>query len=254
MKKNIIRTFKNMLICIFALILLLFSKQYVYAQVKDFTNKVPIFSVSTDEKKIALTFDLNWTKEDNLYEVLDILDQYNVKCTFFVMGKWVIKPETNKEKILEINRRGHEIANHSYEHPNFLQINREQIEKEIESTEKIIYDVTGKRCKYFRFPGGGFTPMGVQIVNSKNLKAIQWSKDSLDWRNRGEEIEYNNVMNGIKSGDIVLLHNNGKYTATNLKKIIPSLQMEGYSLVTIDELLYEDSFFVNENGKQFKIN
>lgn len=254
MKKNKLRMIQNVLICILALIGLSFSKQCVYAGQKDFTDKIPIFSVDTDEKKIALTFDLNWTEQDNLYEVLDILDQYNVKCTFFIMGKWLVKPESNKEKLLEINRRGHEIGNHSYEHPNFLQINRKQIEKEIESTEKIIYDVTGKRCKYFRFPSGGFTAMGVQTVNSMSLKSIQWSKDSLDWKNKGAEIEYKNVMNEIKSGDIVLLHNNGKYTATNLKKIIPSLQSDGYKLVTIDELLYEDSFFVNENGKQFKIN
>lgn len=254
MKINKYFSIKKNLIYLMIFLSIFICKVDVFANPKDNSDKIPIFCVDTDEKKIALTFDLNWCEEDYLYPILDVLDKYNVKSTFFVMGKWINFPEGNKVKFLEVVKRGHEIGNHSYQHPNFLQINRKQIEKEIVNTEKIIYDITGKRSDYFRFPGGGFTGEGVKIVNENNLKAIQWSKDSLDWKNTSADFEYNRVMKNIQAGDIILFHNNGKYTATNLQRIIPKLQAEGYKFVTIGELVYKNDFFVNENGKQFKIN
>ena len=226
----------------------------VIALTKDYRDEVPIFSVDTDEKKIALTFDLNWTDQDETYNILDVLDKYNVKGTFFVIGKWVNYPIKNDIKLKEIFSRGHEIANHSYQHSNFLKINRKQIENEIVMTEKIIYDITGKNSKYFRFPSGAYTSEGVKVVNSMGLTCIQWSKDSLDWMNKGLEFEHNHVMKDIKQGDIVLFHNNGKFTAKNLDKMIPLLQDKGYELVTLENILHKKEYIVNENGKQFKIN
>ncbi|MGL5066701.1 MAG: polysaccharide deacetylase family protein [Sarcina sp.] len=226
----------------------------VLAKGNNCKDKVPVFSVDTEEKKVALTFDLNWADPDEVYKILDVLDKYNVKSTFFVIGKWVQYPTGNDVKLKEVYKRGHEIANHSYEHPNFLKINRKQIAKEIVMTEKIIYDITGKNSKYFRFPSGAYTSEGVEQINSMGLTCVQWSKDSLDWKNRGLEIEHNNVMKDIKSGDIVLFHNNGKFTSQNLERIIPLLQDKGFKLVTVDEMLHKKEFFVDENGKQFKIN
>ena len=245
---------KKLLILGMIFLFILIQGVPVFAQGKDCKNKIPIFSVVTEEKKIALTFDLNWADPEGVYDILNVLDKYNVKSTFFVIGKWVEYPDGNDVKLREVDRRGHEIANHSYEHPNFLQINRKQIAKEIVMAEKIIYDVTGKNSKYFRFPSGAYTSEGVELINSMGLTSVQWSKDSLDWKNKGLEFEHNNVMRDIKSGDIVLFHNNGKFTATNLDKIIPLLQSKGYKLVTIDEMLHKKEFFVDENGKQFKIN
>ncbi|MGL4990741.1 MAG: polysaccharide deacetylase family protein [Sarcina sp.] len=220
----------------------------------DFKDKVPIFYVETTEKKISLTFDLNWAENDQIYNILDVLDKYNVKATFFVIGKWAVYPKGNDSKLLEISRRGHELANHSYEHPNFLQINSKQIAKEIVMTEKIIYDITGKSSKYFRFPSGAYSSEAVKIINSMGFKSIQWSNDSIDWKNKDANSEYYNVMKDIKPGDIILFHNNGVYTPKNLDRMIPTLKNEGYDIVTIDELLHKEEFFVSENGKQFKIN
>lgn len=236
------------------LIILLTGGISVFAEeMRDFRDKVPIFNVDTTEKKVALTFDLNWTDNDQTYKILDVLDKHNVKGTFFVIGKWIVYPHGNDKTLLEISKRGHDIGNHSYEHPNFLQINRKQIAKEIVMTEKIIYDITGKNSRYFRFPSGAYTPEAVGFINSMGLTSIQWSNDSVDWKNKGAQHEYNKVMNNIKPGDIILYHNNGKYTAENLEKIIPELKGQGYEIVTIDEILHKKEFLVNENGKQFKI-
>ncbi|MGL4655637.1 MAG: polysaccharide deacetylase family protein [Sarcina sp.] len=248
------KNIKKIIIVIIAILIVSIQTIKVLAVQKDYKEKVPIFSVDTQEKLVALTFDLNWAQPDEVYNILDVLEKYNVKSTFFVIGKWVEYPKGNDVKLKAVANRGHEIANHSYEHPNFLKINRKQIEKQIVMTEKIIYDITGKNSKYFRFPSGAYTSEGVEVINSMGLTCVQWSNDSLDWKNKGLDFEYNNVMKDIKPGDIVLFHNNGKFTAKNLDKIIPLLQKDGYKLVTIDEMLHKKEFFIDENGKQFKIN
>ncbi|MGL4451424.1 MAG: polysaccharide deacetylase family protein [Sarcina sp.] len=245
---------KSVIIMLMTILIVSLQNVGAIAKTNDCKEKVPIFSVDTNEKKVAFTFDLNWANPDEIYNILDVLDKYNVKSTFFVIGKWVVYPSGNDVKLKEVASRGHEIANHSYEHPNFLQINGKQIAKEIVMTEKIIYDITGKNSKYFRFPSGAYTSEGVKVINSMGLTCVQWSNDSLDWKNKGLDFEYNNIMKDIKPGDIVLFHNNGKFTAKNLDKIIPVLQNEGYELVTIDNMLHKKEFFVDENGKQFKIN
>ncbi|MGL4739238.1 MAG: polysaccharide deacetylase family protein [Sarcina sp.] len=248
-----IKGIKKFFLTFFLLILTIFQSVLVYSVPVNNKDKVPIFCVDSTEKKIALTFDLNWAENDATSDILDVLDKYNAKGTFFIIGRWIKYPHNNEEIIKEISERGHEIGNHSFEHPNFLKINRKQIEKEIVMTEKIIYDITGKGCKYFRFPSGGFTKDAVKQINELGLTSIQWSRDSLDWMNKGLEFEYKNVMKNIGAGDIVLFHNNGKYTVENLNLIIPELQKEGYLFVTIDELLHKKEFFIDENGKQFKI-
>lgn len=102
--KNFITTITLVvIIAIFTLPINVFAKD----------NK-PIHCVDREDKKISLTFDVNWAENDYLYEILDLLDENNVKATFFIMGKWVIYPEGNREKLVEIHKRGHEIGNHSY--------------------------------------------------------------------------------------------------------------------------------------------
>ena len=246
-----IKKIKKSLITV--LILLSFSNVSIFAQGTDQRDKVPIFSVDTSEKKIALTFDINWADDDKLYEILGVLNKYDVKSTFFVIGKWVEYPEDKSQQIRDVFNAGHEIGNHSYKHPNFLQINGKQIANELGKANEIIYDITGKRCNTFRFPSGYYSSEAVQIANSMGFKSVQWSKDSLDWMNKSLESEYNRVMKDIGSGDIVLFHNNGKFTPNNLNRIIPELQKQGYKLVTVDEILYKEGFYVDKNGKQFKI-
>lgn len=249
-----IKDLKLKYIILLIISLLLTFNDKALAETKDYSDEIPIYSVEVDEKLIAITFDVNWAENDHLEEILDVLDEYNVKATFFVMGKWVIYPDTNKSKLEKICNNDHQIGNHSYVHPNFLKINGKQIENEIVKTEKIIYDITGKRTNMFRFPSGAYNKEAVKYINAMNYKSVQWSKDSLDWKNIGLEKEYNNVMKDIKGGDILLFHNNGKNTVENLRKIIPVLQDKGYKLVKLEELIHEKGSIVNENGKQLKIN
>lgn len=250
--KRGIRNVLTLFLLIFTMILSIGMKnQYIGIFAED-SNK-PIYKVSKEEKELALTFDINWAENDELYNILDVLDKYNVKATFFIMGGWVNYSEENKEKLKKINERGHEIGNHSYIHPMFTKINEERMKSELDKTNKIIKDTIGIDVNLFRFPSGDYNKKSIEFVKSNGYEIIQWNIDSIDWKQLGEEKEYNNVMKKIEPGSIILFHNNAKYTPKNLDKIIKELQEEGYSFIPVGKMIYnsEDSY-INENGEQIK--
>ena len=215
-------------------------------------DKKPIFRVNTENKQIALTFDVNWAENEYIYDILDVLNKYNVKATFFVMGKWVNYPEGNKEKLIKINEMGHEIGNHSYVHPSFSKIDESRMLEELTKTDDIIYEAIGVKPTLFRFPSGDYNDKALQFVLEKGYKCIQWDCDSVDWRESGEEVEYERIMKKVTSGSIMLFHNNAKYTPSNLDKIISKLKEDGYEFVTVGQLTECDEYYIDENGEQHK--
>lgn len=241
--KNFITTITLVvIIAIFTLPINVFAKD----------NK-PIHCVDREDKKISLTFDVNWAENDYLYEILDLLDENNVKATFFIMGKWVIYPEGNREKLVEIHKRGHEIGNHSYVHPDFKNIGKERIIEEVKKTEEIIEKEVGVKTNLFRFPSGSYSEESLSVIHGLQYKSIQWDVDSVDWKGASKEKEYKKVIDNVKGGSILLYHNNGKYTVENLKEIIPKLKSEGYEFVKISDIIYENSYEIDDNGKQLLI-
>lgn len=241
--KNFITTITLVvIIAIFTLPINVFAKD----------NK-PIHCVDREDKKISLTFDVNWAENDYLYEILDLLDENNVKATFFIMGKWVIYPEGNREKLVEIHKRGHEIGNHSYVHPDFKNIGKERLIEEVKKTEEIIEKEVGVKTNLFRFPSGSYSQESLSAIHGLEYKSIQWDVDSVDWKGESKEREYKKVIDNVKGGSILLYHNNGKYTVENLKEIIPKLKSEGYEFVKISDIIYENSYEIDDNGKQLLI-
>ena len=241
--KNFITTIALVvIIAIFTLPIKVFAKD----------NK-PIHCVDREDKKISLTFDVNWAENDYLYKILDLLDENNVKATFFIMGKWVIYPEGNREKLVEIYKRGHEIGNHSYVHPDFKNIGKDRMIEEVKKTEEIIEKEVGVKTNLFRFPSGSYSQEGLSIIDGLQYKSIQWDVDSVDWKGESKEKEYKKVVNNVKGGSILLYHNNGKYTVENLKEIIPKLKSEGYEFIKISDIIYENSYEIDDNGKQLLI-
>ena len=215
-------------------------------------DKKPIFRVNTENKQIALTFDVNWAENEYIYDILDVLNKYNVKATIFVMGKWVNYPEGNKEKLIKINEMGHEIGNHSYVHPSFSKIDESRMLEELTKTDDIIYEAIGVKPTLFRFPSGDYNDKALQFVLEKGYKCIQWDCDSVDWKESGEEVEYERIMKKVTSGSIMLFHNNAKYTPSNLDKIISKLKEDGYEFVTVGQLTECDEYYIDENGEQHK--
>ncbi|WP_315672731.1 polysaccharide deacetylase family protein [Clostridium sp. 19966] len=209
-------------------------------------KKVPIYSVDTKEKKLALTFDVSW-KEDNMDEILDILHKYNVKATFFIVGVWI---DGNEEKLKRIFDEGHEIGNHTNSHPSMPGISKEKLVKEIDAVDEKIEKVTGKETSLFRFPSGEYSDSTIDVVSGLNKYSIQWDVDSIDWRNQGADIEYNRVIKKSKPGSIILFHSEAKYTPENLPKIIQYLKNQNYEFVTVSNLIYRDNYRIDSAGKQ----
>ena len=146
------------------------------------SNDKPIYRVNKDEKVISLTFDINWAEKDEIYNILEVLDKYNVKATFFIMGGWVNYSEENREKLVKIKEGGHEIGNHSYIHPMFTKINETRMKEELDKTDKIIEETVGVKPNLFRFPSGDYSKKSLDFVSSQGYKCIQWDVDSVDWK------------------------------------------------------------------------
>lgn len=236
------------IVLILSIIAFLFISRRYSNTISFSPRKLPIYSVDTEHKDIAITFDTSWG-DDNTLKILDILDKENVKATFFIIGRWADEfPDMTKE----IAARGHEIGNHSDKHSDFTKISQDQIINEIASADAKILAITGVRPTLFRFPEGAYNDKSVAVVEQTNHKAIQWNIDSIDWRNEGSDIEFNRVMKKISPGSIILFHNSGKYTPETLKRVIDKLKIEGYSFVKVSDLIYKDNYLIDNEGEQIK--
>ncbi|MCT8977315.1 polysaccharide deacetylase family sporulation protein PdaB [Clostridium sp. CX1] len=209
-------------------------------------KKLPIYCVDTEDKKISLTIDVSWGN-DNTEKILDILDKYNIKATFFVVGGWV---DQYPDRLKEIYKRGHEIGNHSNKHPDMTKLSRENIIKDMHINDAKIRNLTGEGTKLFRCPEGAYNDLVVKTVEEAGYYCIQWDVDSIDWKEQGADIEYNRVIKNTKPGSILLFHNNAKYTPENLPRIIEKFQSEGYQFVKTGDLIYKDNYKVDYAGKQ----
>lgn len=210
------------------------------------SKKLPIYGVNTAEKQMSITFDVNWG-EDKTKEILDILDKYNVKATFYIIGLWC---NDYPEQVKEIYSRGHEIGNHSNKHPDYTKLSKDAIMKDVEIANAKIFELTGEMPKTFRFPSGSYNDLAVETVEGMGLKTIQWDVDSVDWKALGQQIEYDRVVNKAREGSILLFHSDGKYTPDNLSRIIEKYQSEGYEFVTVSSLIYKDNYYLDHEGRQ----
>jgi polysaccharide deacetylase family sporulation protein PdaB len=210
------------------------KNRYYYEKRGDIVWEVP-----NSEKVIALTFDDGPDPEDTPF-ILDLLKQYKVKATFFVVGKKVdMYPELAKREVLE----GHEIANHTYNHIYFnKRMTEDSIHKEILKAEQTILNITGYKPRLFRPPGGFYSENVIRVLQKSGYQLIMWSwhQDSKDWDRPGVDKIVSSVIQKTRNGDIVLLHDyveGETQTIAALKQILPQLQERGYRFVTVSELL-----------------
>lgn len=202
-------------------------------------NNEIVWEVPTKSKVIALTFDDGPdTIETN--EILALLEQYNAKSTFFVVGNRVDK---YPELVKTVLTAGHEIANHTYYHTYF---NKQRtpafIEQELSKTSDAIFRATGIRPTLFRPPGGYYNENMVNTIRNAGYQIILWSwhQDTEDWKGPAVSKIVNKVLNNARNGDIVLFHDHveGKSsTPAALKQILPELKRRGFEFITVSELL-----------------
>ncbi len=140
------------------------------------SKELPIYSVDVKERKVALSFDAAWGNTDTS-QILDILDKYNVKVTFFMTGGWV---EKYPEDVKAIYEAGHDLANHSENHKQMSKLNFNQCKEEIMKVHTKVEELTGANMCLFRPPYGDYNDNLIKAVESCGYYTIQWSVDILD--------------------------------------------------------------------------
>ena len=210
------------------------------------TRSLPIYSVETEEKKIAISFDCAWGV-DYTDKLLEIMAQNDIRCTFFAVQFWV---ERYPEYVKKITSEGHEMGTHSRTHPYMSTLSKTQIQDELTTSSQAIEKLTGKKVTLFRPPYGDYNNTLIDTCGEMGLYPIQWDVDSLDWKNlSGTEIALR-IINGVKNGSIILCHNNGLHTAEALPLIFSTLKNRGYVFVPIGELIYTNNYYIDHNGRQ----
>lgn len=212
------------------------------------TRKVPVYGVDTDKKVIALTFDAAWGA-DKTQGILDTMAQYGAKGTFFLVGFWIDKYEKETKAIAEA---GFDIGNHSRNHLNMPKLSENEIKNEIEYVNDRVFDLTGKKPKYFRAPFGDYSNKLMTSLEELDMVGVQWSIDSLDWKGLSAKQIYERVVPKAKSGDIVLFHNNSDHVLDALPMILSALRGQGFEFVTLSRLVLTDGYTIDSNGIQHK--
>lgn len=216
---------------------------------------LPVYCVQTDKPYIALSFDAAWDNSQTK-QILDILDENDIKVTFFMTGEWISK---YPDDVKEIAKRGHELGNHSDTHKMMSRLKREDIIDELKATHQKVYDLTGIDMKVFRPPYGDYNDNLIATACSLKYHVVQWDVDSLDWKDYGSKSIINTVCNHkhLGNGSIILMHNGAKYTPESLDTIIKTLKDKGYEFVTMSELLiqgeYQKDYSCDHEGRQVPI-
>lgn len=209
---------------------------------------VPIYSVDTNEKKVAISFDTAWGADKTL-SILEILKEYNVNATFFMVGFWV---EDYPDMVKAVDEQGIEIGTHSNTHPDFVKLSEEQMRLELESSINSIKNIIGKDVSLFRAPYGSYNNTMLNLTEKMGLKTIQWDVDTLDWKGlSGVEI-CERVMSKVKNGSIILCHNNAENVLDALPLMLERLLNAGYEIVSVGELIYTDDYYIDNLGIQRK--
>jgi len=199
-----------------------------------------IWEARVREPVVALTFD---DGPDPVYtpQVLDLLKRHGAKATFFVTGR---RAQEYPELVARIVAEGNQVGNHGFEHQDYSLLPPEAVLAEVTKAEAVIRAVTGKRPSVFRPPYGAFAPSMVELLQQHDYQFVLWtwstnSHDSVD-NLTADEIA-NRILQGIKPGAIILLHDHGGDRGPMVQavdRVLTELGAQGYRFVTLDELLH----------------
>ena len=207
---------------------------------------LPVYCVQRDDKLVAISFDAAWGNEDT-QRLIDIMDGYGVRTTFFVVGDWV---ERYPESVQALHEAGHEVMNHSSSHAHFSSLSSREIADDITACNRKIEAVTGVSPTLFRCPYGEYDDHVIQAVRALGMTAVQWDVDSLDWKGISAQEIQRRVLDRVQAGSIVLFHNAAENTPDALPGIIEALLADGYRIVPVSELLLRGDCYIDSSGRQ----
>ena len=192
----------------------------------------PTPAPTTGNKVIALTFDDGpgpYTEK-----LLDILDKYDAKATFFLIGS---KVSARANTLRRMQSRGHQLGNHSWSHPELNKVSAEQLASEIDQTNNAIKQAVGTKPNIIRPPYGAFNRAVLEQFRQRGMSAVVWSVDTRDWADRNSEIVCSRAVAGARNGAVILMHDIHPTSVNAVPCILNSLKQQGYSFVTVQNLI-----------------
>ena len=196
--------------------------------------RLTLSAVHVDEPYIAMTFD-DGPHATLTPKLLDLLAARHIKVTFFVLGECV---EQNPEVLRRAAREGHEIANHSWSHPQFTKLSDESVRSQLRRTDDAIKAITGKRPTLFRPPYGAISARQKKWIHDEfGYEIILWDVDPLDWKDPGPTTVCNRILRETRPGSIVLSHDIHRGTVEAMPATLEQLQAKHFKFVTVSELI-----------------
>lgn len=202
-------------------------------------------NVDKNKPMVALTFDDGPGYNKSSDKILKVLEKYNARATFFMVGQNAKDHPDNLKKKVKL---GCELGNHTWNHDHY---GSNVTASDIKKCSEAIYKVTGQYPTAFRSPGGNTTSTIRKECKAENMPLYYWSLDTQDWKYRNADHVYNAVVKNVRDGDIILMHEIYDSTADAVAKIVPKLIKEGYQLVTCEELVLAKTGKKPKPGEQY---
>ena len=218
-----------------AIICLIFSVGLVCFPTNDAvatSGKEKVYRSGYSKSGVSLMFNVYWGT-DEVYQILDILDEYEAKSTFFIGGCWA---DDNVQCLKEIAARGHEIGNHGYFHKEHDKLNEAANREEILRCNQFISLAIGTAPQLFAPPSGAYSDATLSAASRLQMKTVLWTKDTIDWRDKDASLVYTRATQVVEAGALILMHPM-EHTVKALPDILKEYKRRGLSAITVGENL-----------------
>ena len=189
-----------------------------------------IYNGNRNKANVSVMFNV-YENTEIVNSIIDTLNEYDAKATFFVGGCGADDNETTLKRIVQ---EGHELANHGYFHKDHKKLNYENNRQEIENTGIIVKALSGVKMTLFAPPSGSYSETTLEVAYDLGYKVIMWSKDTIDWRDKNSSIVFDRATKNLTNGDLILMHPK-EHTLQALPRILEFISNSGYKTVCVSE-------------------
>jgi probable sporulation protein (polysaccharide deacetylase family) len=205
----------------------------------------PIYRGHPDKPMVSFIINVAWGNE-YIPDMLETLNKYHVKATFFIEGRWA---KENPEMAKMIVDAGHEVGNHSYTHPDMSQLSSSNIREQLVKTNEVIKSVTDITPTWFAPPSGSFRDEVVKIAEEMEMGTVMWSVDTIDWQRPEPHVLVERVLSKVHNGALILMHPTSS-TSESLETLILSIKQKGYSFGSVSMLVDEERLSTTKNNEK----
>lgn len=182
--------------------------------------------------------------------IIRTLEENEVVATFFTVGTWV---EKYPEAVKQLSDAGMAIGNHSYSHAHVNRLSYGENLADMTKCNEIIEKITGEKVKWYRGPYGEYNNTVIAVAEELHMKVIQWDVDTLDYEGKTVEEMCARIRKKIRNGSIILMHNDTPHTAEGLQQIMDTIRENGYEIVPLEELIVQEQYEINYEGRQVPV-